>query len=119
MVVVPSFDSFRCRYLSSNRHMRKLFEVPNNVEVTSASGDDINPPKSQSSVIGEVDPILTLAGKYDDQGNYIVAESLYKQYIDKVKVELGDSHPETIAAMNNLALCYHNQAMPWFFSTSA
>lgn len=36
MVVVPSFDSFRCRYLSSNRHMRKLFEVPNNVEVTSA-----------------------------------------------------------------------------------
>ena len=107
MVVVPSFDSFRCRYLSSNRHMRKLFEVPNNVEVTSASGDDIS--KSQPSVTGEVDPILTLASKYDDQGNYIVAESLYKQYIDKVKVEIGESHPDTLAAMNSLALCYHNQ----------
>ena len=53
MVVVPSFDSFRWRYLSSNRHMRKLFEAPKNVEVTSASGGDGS--------------MLLLASRYADQ----------------------------------------------------
>jgi hypothetical protein len=73
--------------------MIKLFEVTKNVEVTSAAGGDI-------SHIYMVDPMVILASRYAAQGKYIEAEAQFKQYIDKMKVELGDSHPDTIATKN-------------------
>ena len=44
-----------------------------------------------------------LANAYNWQGKYKDAELLYKQCLDKQKVVLGESHPYTLDAMNNLA----------------
>ena len=44
-----------------------------------------------------------LANIYDSQGKYRDAEVLFKQCLDKMKVVLGDSHPDTLGTMSNLA----------------
>jgi hypothetical protein len=44
-----------------------------------------------------------LANAYDRQGKHRDAEVLYKQCLDKQKALLGESHPDTLGAMNNLA----------------
>ena len=44
-----------------------------------------------------------LAAAYSSQGKYRDAEVLYKQCLDKRKVVLGETHPETLRTMNNLA----------------
>jgi hypothetical protein len=44
-----------------------------------------------------------LANAYNNQGKYRDAEVLYKQCLDKMKEELGESHPTTLTTMHNLA----------------
>jgi len=51
----------------------------------------------------------SLAGAYSRQGNYSDAEVLYKQCLDKMKIVLGESHPDTLTMMNNLACSYSLQ----------
>ena len=45
-----------------------------------------------------------LASAYDNQGKYIEAHALCKECLDRRKIELGDSHPDTVGSLYNLGL---------------
>ena len=48
-----------------------------------------------------------MAGKLSD------AEALYRDALEARKHVLGDSHPDTLASINNLASCFYDQGIPW------
>ena len=50
-----------------------------------------------------------LADTYDYQGKFKEAEGLFKQCLAKIKVVLGENHPDTLTTMNNLAGTYDHQ----------
>jgi len=50
-----------------------------------------------------------LAGTYRNQDKHSDAEVLYKQCLAKEKAVLGESHPDTLNTMNNLADTYDHQ----------
>ena len=50
-----------------------------------------------------------LACVYFHEKKYSDSEVLYKQCFDKMKVALGESHPDTLNAMSTLASNYYDQ----------
>ena len=53
--------------------------------------------------------VSNLAGLYDSQGKYDLAEPLFVQCLEKSRAVLGDSHPNTLASVNNLNGIYRAQ----------
>jgi tetratricopeptide (TPR) repeat protein len=52
---------------------------------------------------------FSLASLYKSQGRYDEAEPLYVECLQKMKVVLGENHPNTMTFINDLALLYYSQ----------
>src|SRR5260370_19930011 len=66
----------------------------------------------------------TVCGAYRAVGKLAKALPLYEQTLAKLKVKLGDDHPDTLHSMNNLATAYRAdgqlaKALPLYEQTLA
>ena len=50
-----------------------------------------------------------LAGLYASQGQYDKAEPLFVACLEQRRTAFGESHPDTLGSMHNLALLYASQ----------
>ncbi|MDZ4723543.1 MAG: tetratricopeptide repeat protein, partial [candidate division Zixibacteria bacterium] len=50
-----------------------------------------------------------LAGLYNTQGQYALAEPLYKRALEIREKALGPDHPDVALSLNNLAFLYNTQ----------
>jgi hypothetical protein len=50
-----------------------------------------------------------LAALFRDQGQYAKAEPLYVACLEKMRIALGESHPDFLLSENGLALVYERQ----------
>ncbi|ORY31577.1 TPR-like protein [Rhizoclosmatium globosum] len=71
--------------------------------------DHITSSRSSQNHILQIDWMLALAGFYRILSHYEKAESMYVECLETSKRVLGPDHPDTLIALNNLALLYYSQ----------